>query len=221
MSEVILKNRILGYHYTNASKQDKQLFLLLSISETESYLFNIVFPKCRISYVFLFNNPDDENKVYLSGKAANTLKDAMDQQFFESRIPLMMVGVVDPSEKSINFMTEDSQDVNFDSLLFNSDCTPTKDEIIFEATIRQAVLDGNASTKYKLFGVDGPIASDLLQKIIDELIALGNQSVFVVIRTTDTLTFHPPIPFRTGQEAVDYLRKFGKPIESVVYIYGQ
>ena len=159
MSEIILKERLTGYYYINASKADKQVFVHFQFSETESYIFNFIFPKCRVSYVFFFENPADDNKLYLSAKAALNLDDAMNQPNFELRKPMIAILIGDQERKSINFITEDASDQTNSSDLFNSSCEPTQFEKHVEAVVRQAVLDGNAGVDFTLWIVDGPMVS--------------------------------------------------------------
>lgn len=203
MTDIVLKNQLLGYHFTNASKQDKQIFIVFQISSTEGYIFNIVFPKCAISYIFLFRNPDDDNKVYLAGKAADNLTDAMDQPFFNDRIPLEIIVTLDLTQKSINFVTADLQDQTFSNPLFDPNCIPTPAENHFEAVVRQAVIDKNASAKYQIFGVDRIITAPLTFALLDQIRALGVSSVKVTITrngVAEASTTDEPFSMAAGLE---------------------
>jgi hypothetical protein len=157
MSEIILKPNILGYYYINASKTDKQMALYFQMSETEAYFFNIVFPKCRVSYIFLFRNPVD-NLMYLSTKAAKNLTDAMDQTNFAIRRPILAIIVGDPERKTINFITNDASDQNNSLDLFDPSCRDTEFGRYVQSVVRQGVLDGNAGTDLTLWLIDGPQA---------------------------------------------------------------
>ena len=162
MSEIVLKERLTGYYYINASKADKQVFVYFQFSETESYIFNFIFPKCRVSYVFFFENPDDNNQLYVSTKSALNLADAMDQPNFSLRKPMIVILVGDQERKSINFITNDASDQTFSSDLFDGNCKPTTTEIHVEAVVRQAILDGNASVDFTLWIIDGPLTGQWL-----------------------------------------------------------
>jgi hypothetical protein len=56
----------------------------MQTSSAEAYKQNFIFPKCKISYVFLFRDSETQ-EVFFSAKAANTLTDAMNQPFFNNR----------------------------------------------------------------------------------------------------------------------------------------
>lgn len=157
MSEIILKERLNGYYYINASKEDKQVFVFFQFNETESYIFNFIFPKCGVSYVFFFENPDDNNQLYISTKAALNLADAMDQPNFSLRKPMIAILVGDQTRKSINFITNDASDQTLSNDLFNSSCKTTEFEKHAELVVRQAILDRNAGTNLTLWIVDGPM----------------------------------------------------------------
>lgn len=152
---MILKDKINGYHYTNASKSDKTVLLAFQLTETEAYYFNITFPKCRITYVFLFYDQTNGNKLSISGKSATNLVDAMDQPNFASRIPMKIITILDPTRQTINFGTLDDEDKLFTSELFDSNSKLTQAGKGYQQTVRQAVIAGRASTTMDMFSVDG------------------------------------------------------------------
>jgi hypothetical protein len=164
MSEIVVKPNILGYYYINASKTDKQMALYFQMSETEAYLFNIVFPKCRVSYLFFFRNPSD-NITYLSMKAAKNLTDAMDQTNFSIRRPILGIIVGDPESKTINFITNDASDQNTSLDLFDPSCRDTEFGRYVQSVVRQGVLDGNAGTDLTWWFIDGPRAGTVRIRI--------------------------------------------------------
>jgi hypothetical protein len=92
----------------------------MQTSSAEAYKQNFIFPKCKISYVFLFRDSETQ-EVFFSAKAANTLTDAMNQPFFNNRELLQVIAIGDPTKETINFLTIDSNDRQFNSPLFEPD----------------------------------------------------------------------------------------------------
>lgn len=169
-------NRISGFYFLNASKNDKQMTLYYQLNETEAYANNIVFPKCRISYVFFFRNPDDDNKIYLSGKAANTLTQAMDQPFYSSKVAFRIIALGNNSAQApINFMSNNATDQYIDYPYFEPECVPTNEENSAERIVRQAFIDGNASTEYVYFTVN-----DGLPAVGDTKIHFGGGDTIII-----------------------------------------
>lgn len=153
-----MSNKILGYYYFNTTQTAKTLPLLFQISETESYGMIVTFPGCAISYVFLFVNQND-NQVYISGKSANTLKEAMNQTHFADRIQLQSLIIRDIKRSSINFISIDHIDQNINDNYFDPACVLTSAAVHAEEKVRQGVNDGNASIDYTYWngGDDKPI----------------------------------------------------------------
>jgi hypothetical protein len=181
---LILKNRIYGYTYINDSKADKQIYLYFQFSETDAYVYNFIFPKCKVSYIFFYK--DMQNKLFVSYKTGISLTDAMDQPNFSIREPMQIIVTIDLTKKSINFITDDKADQVFNSPLFNSDCTPTDAEKTSELAVRQSVLDRNAETDFNLWLIDtdmaGPVDGQTTMAIIE-----SGVSILVITVTTTTI----------------------------------
>ena len=157
---IVLKDRIYGFHYTNMSKSDKTVTVAFQLTEDSAYYFNITFPKCYISYVFLFYDTNNNNQLTLSGKAAKNLADAMNQSNFADRIALKVISVFDKEQKSINFFKLDTDDQNFTADLFNLDCTLTSTANVYKNLVRTNLIDNQGGVNYNWFAVDGPYVAD-------------------------------------------------------------
>lgn len=158
---IVLKNRIKGYYYINASKDDKQVFVYFQFSQTEAYIYNFIFPKCRVSYVFFFINEEDNNQLYISYKAATSVAEAMNQPNFSIREPMQVVVIEDVTKKTINFISVDQTDKTFTDPLFDPNCAPTEAEKVAELAVRQSVIEGNAGTNLNVWFVDGLMAGTM------------------------------------------------------------
>jgi hypothetical protein len=167
MSNLNLKEKIYGYYYVNASKVDKEIFLLVRFSDTEAYVQSFIFPKCKISYVSWYHDSNDNDEFKFIAQAGSDLATQIDAVITymlanggvgpEPRRPASIVLVGDTEKKSINFITEDEQDKTYSDVLFAGiPCKSTPAEDVLEEIVRQAVLDGNAGTNYDAWSVDGP-----------------------------------------------------------------
>lgn len=190
---VVLKDRLTGYYYINASKADKQVYVYFQFTETEAYFYSFVFPKCNVSYVFFFRDPETQ-ELFISTKAANNLEDAMDQPNFSLREPMILIVINDVTKKSINFGSVDETDQTFDSVLFDPNCTPTEAERIAELAVRQSVLDGNAGTNFNIWLVDDlavELQNPTIQALIKELIASDTAFSAIVQTVAAQLNANP------------------------------
>lgn len=172
MSNITLNAQISGYYYINASKNDKQVFVYFRLGDTESYILNFLFPKNKISYVFFYRNPDDNNNLWISTKAADNLNLAMEQPKFEEREKIQLVVVADPEKKSINFITEDGHDKLFSSNLFDKNDKVTSYENSLEVTVRSSIVEGNAGTKFTGWLVDNNAKFAFVDSEISQLVQL-------------------------------------------------
>jgi hypothetical protein len=120
------------------------------MTENESYFVEFTFLKCTISYAFLFEDPNDGNKIKLSVKSANSLADAMTQP---------NIGILKPLQ-AINFFTNPDTDELFADPLFVPVCKSTPAEDTYEEEVRESVLTKNASTDYLWFSVDAAIVAN-------------------------------------------------------------
>lgn len=140
-----------GYHFTNASKNDKNIVLIFNLLDGTSRSFNVTFPKCAITYVFLFN---ESSTIKFAMKSANNFQDAMNHPNFSQRITFSTLTVNDTEKKTINFLTQDSTDQTFNQSLFNINCTPTDVLKLFIENVRQSVVNGNAGTIFTWWDTD-------------------------------------------------------------------
>jgi hypothetical protein len=160
-----LKNKIYGYYYVNASKEDKTVNVWFQFTETEAYYLQFVFPKCKISYITFYYNQAQE--LVYDFMCDNNLQGAMEKTapFLgtngltpEDRRAMIIVSVEDSERRSIQYITEDENDKTYDPVLFNlnGNCKLTDAGKTHQEIIRQDVLDGNAGTLLLSLMVDGP-----------------------------------------------------------------
>lgn len=199
MPNISLKNQILGYYYINATKNNKRVYVYFRFSDSESYILNFVFPKNKISYVFFYKNPDDNNNLWVSTKAGDNLHLAMDQPNISLREKIQLVIIADPEKKSINFITKDTHDNLFSAKLFDQNDKVTVYENIMETTIRDSIINGNAGTRLTGWFVDGDTNFSFVDSEISKLIELStklhsymnNHSIGVALRNIPR-TFYAP-----------------------------
>jgi hypothetical protein len=155
-----LKPNILGYYYVNASNADKTVNVWFQFTETEAYYIQFIFPKCKVSYVTFYYN-QSQNLVF-DFQCDDNLQDAIEKTtpFINntpaSRRGMILVIVEDPERRSIQFITEDENDKTYNEILFDPNCKLTDSGKLFNKTIRQAILDGDAGTELLNIAVDGP-----------------------------------------------------------------
>jgi hypothetical protein len=173
MPNLILKNQISGYYFVNSTKNDKQMYIYFRFSDTESYILNFIFPKNKITYVFFYRNTDD--KLWISAKSANNLKDAMDQEKIASREAIQIIVITDLDKKSINFITKDKYDKLFPTNLFDKNDILTSEENELEKIIRQSIIGENAGTKLTGWFVDEETIFSFVDSEIRKLVEVSTK----------------------------------------------
>jgi hypothetical protein len=135
--------KIIGYHYFNAKKLDKTIYLYVLLEgETIGMVFKMLFPGCLISYLFFYK--DTNNTIKISCKAANNYADAIDQTILGIKIAIKQIAIVDVTIKTTNFVSNVIPDATFKDPLMDLQCNPTVVGKNVAGQIRSSTIDGNA-----------------------------------------------------------------------------
>jgi hypothetical protein len=196
MSDITLKNQISGYYYINSSNNDKQVYVYFRVND-ESYILNFIFPKHKVTYCFFYKNSNDD-KLWISTKAGNSLSEAMDQKNFSIREKIQLVIIADLEKKSINFLTKEDKDKSFSTFLFDNNEKTTPKENDIEVSIRRSILNGNAGSKLTGWIVDGSSSFSFIDTEFFELVQLVTK-LFSLIKSHSlgSALLNIPAPFIT------------------------
>jgi hypothetical protein len=206
-----MPDKILGYFYVNATSKDKLMYVYFQFSDEIAYIFKFLMPKCKVSYIFFYYNPDDDNKLYFDFNSAKNPAEAMDQThpFFGSRVQIQSIGIVDLEQKSINSATLDSMDKDSTFDFFDTNCKQLTAGKNFANNMKANMLSGGASNTFtawttRVLNKQGILsAAEMQNELRDALLAAAPSTIATPLGDPDVPDYAklitPAIPNAFGQ----------------------